>query len=112
MADSCSCRQGGSPEEAEGMERCRGSSTGVRDTGEQSGEVFGSGSYSLTHMMPLDKRGDLRRNWCGQARKDNANDDSQVQCSDEEPVYVLVTMQSHTCFLWAVQLCKQIAGFL
>lgn len=65
------------------MERCRGSSTGVRDTGEQSGEVFGSGSYSLTHMMPLDKRGDLRRNWCGQARKDNANDDSQVQRSDE-----------------------------
>lgn len=94
------------------MERCRGSNTGVQDTGEENGEVFGPGSYSVTRVMSLDKRGDLRRNWCGQARKDNANDDSQVQRSDEEPIYILVTVQSHKCFLWAVELCKQIAGFL
>lgn len=35
-------------------------------------------------------------------RKDNANDDGQMHCSDKMLAYGLVTMQSHECFLWAV----------
>ena len=75
----------------------------MQGAGEESVEVFRQGSYSRICLLSLKEgEGDLMRNWHVQAGKDNTNNDGQMQCSDGEPIYVLVMMQSHECFLWTV----------
>lgn len=75
----------------------------MEGAGEESAEVFRQGSYSRICLVSLEEgEGDLMRNWRVQAGKDNTNDDSQMQCSDGEPIHVLVMIQSCECFLWTV----------
>lgn len=94
------------------METCPGEQHGQAGCWDESLGACRQDSSSSICLESLKEEGDLVGNWCVQAGKDSTSDEGQMQCSDGEPVYVLVTMQSHECFLSAAWLCKQTARFL
>lgn len=66
------------------MEECPGEQHGCTGCWGESVEVPGQGSYSKISLVSLEEgEGDSMRSCCVQGGKDSANDDGQLQCSDE-----------------------------